>query len=402
VLDTLDRFAGREAWVGPREGGGSPLYPLASGGRLTFEPGAQIEHSSAVHLTAAGALEEVEGVVSRLARKFAEQRVVLAHAGLDLWHGLSTVPQQLEASRYRAMSRYFESRGPYGAVMMRHTASMQVNLDLGPEGVAQERWLLSNLVSPLVTATFASSPDGAAVSARALAWQRLDPTRSGFPPCLVEGAGDDPTEIYREAALAADVMLFWSGPGEAEPGEPGLSFERWMREGHARFGWPTAKDLEYHLTTLFFEVRPRGFLELRAPDALPDPWRPVSVVLLAGLLYDEKARCDGLGALEGVRGRLPDLWHRAARAGLGDAEIGALASRTWETALEGARRLPGGFIRDADLELTRKFLERYTFRQRMPADELREASELGPAASLRWAVGDTNGESAGAVPAWSA
>jgi glutamate--cysteine ligase len=388
VVHILDGIAGRESWIGARDdAAGAPVYPLGSGGRITFEPGAQIEHSSAVHRTAAGALEEVERVVAGLRKAFDAHRVVLASAGLDLWHELDTVPQQLVASRYQAMANYFDRRGRYGRVMMRHTASMQVNLDLGPGMVARERWLLSNLVSPLVTATFAASPAAGAVSARAQAWQGLDPTRTGFPATLVDGSRTDPSEVYADAALSADLMLFWTAPGAAEPGEPGFSFERWIREGHPRYGWPTPKDLEYHLTTLFFEVRPRGFLELRAPEALPDLWRPVSVVLLAGLLYDAAARAEGLALLEDTRGRLPKLWYAAAHTGLRDEELGPLAPRTWEIALDGARRLPEGFLRERDLELTERFLERFTFRGQMPADELSEMLELGSAASLQWAVG---------------
>jgi hypothetical protein len=120
------------------------------------------------------------------------------------------------------------------------------------------------------------------------------------------------------------------------------------------------------------------------------------VVLLAGLLYDDRARSEGLAALEGVRGRLPELWRRAARAGLRDEELGKLAPRMWDRALEGARRLPQGFVRDADLEIARRFLERFTFRGRMPADELSAALERGPAAGLEWAVGDRNGRAVGA------
>ena len=48
-----------------------------------------------------------------------------------------------------------------------------------------------------------------------------------------------------------------------------LTFAEWIEDGH-ELGWPTLDDLDYHLTTLFPPVRPRGWLELRMIDALPD------------------------------------------------------------------------------------------------------------------------------------
>jgi glutamate--cysteine ligase len=385
TLEILDRIAATSDWVGPRSAG--QAYPLAAGGRLTLEPGGQAEHSTAVHGTAAAAIDEIDGVVARLRKIYAGEGAVLAAAGVDLWHDLSQVPQQLDHPRYRAMHAYFERRGPSGGVMMRHTTSIQINLDLGRGRAPAERWLLANLVSPIATATFASSPSKDAVSARALAWQGLDPTRTGFPRAIASSSGFDPATAYAEAVLAADVLLFWKTPEDAEPGDPGWSFDRWIREGHPRYGWPTAADLDYHLSTLFFEVRPRGFLELRAVDGLPEPWRTAPAVLLSGLLYDPETRAKGLALLEPLRPRLHDVWRTAALAGVRDREIGPLAAQIWELAVEGARRLPHGFLRTRDLEFTSEFLQRYTLAGRMPADDLREAMEVSPAAGLRWAAG---------------
>jgi glutamate--cysteine ligase len=360
-------------------------YHLAGGGRLTFEPGAQIEHSTTVYVSAADALADVREVVAFLQRGFDPTGVALVAAGIDLWHDLESVPLQLRAGRYIAMAAYYDLRGPWGAVMMRHTCSLQLNLDLGPEGVWQERWLLANLLCPLTAATFAASPSGDAVCVRARAWQELDPTRTGFPRLLVSGASSDPREQWAEAALAADVMLVRQADGSAAACDPGFSFVRWIADGHPEFGWPTACDLDYHLTTLFFEVRPRGFLELRTCEALPGALRPAPVVLISGLLYDDQARVAAIELLEGTRDRLPELWQRAGVQGVRDVELGPLAARVWEVGLEGAGRLPRGFFDDGTLAVARRFLDTYTLRGRMPADDLRELQEEDPAKALEWA-----------------
>lgn len=350
---------------------------------LSFEPGAQLEHSTRAHPTAASCLAEAEEVSSLLATVFHRAGAVLASVGLDLWHGL--VPQQLTAPRYPAMAAYLAARGPDGATMMRHTCALQVNVEAGPREVRDERWLLANLVAPIATATFACSPGPGVVSARAVAWQRLDPTRTGFPRRLVDRSTDDPVEQMLHAALDADVLLVRSG-GRMEPGRPGWRFGDWMRDGDAGHGWPTVDDFGYHLTTLFHEVRPRGPLELRALDAVPGRWRPVPLVLLAGLLDDPRARDAGLGLLERHRPTLPRLWTRAATVGLADPALCAVAVELWSWALAGARRLRTGYLRPADLDLAERFHDRYTLRGRCPSDELRESLCRDAATALAWAA----------------
>lgn len=387
VLEIIDAMAEIDPRVGPRSSRppAAVEFPLDDGGRVTFEPGAQVEHSTAVHPSVASAIDDVEDLTRRLRSAFDRNGVSLAAIGMDIWHDVETVPQQLRAGRYTAQAAYYRQRGHWGAVMMRHTASLQINLDLGPEDVWKERWLLANLISPLMTASFASSPSDDAVCTRARAWQELDPSRSGFPALLVTGDGNHPRREWGQAALDADVMLYRLDDGRFEPGCVGCSFEKWIRDGHPRWGWPTAEDLDYHLTTLFFEVRPRGFLELRAGEELPSRWRPVPVALTAALLYDDGAREAALDLLCGHRGRLPELWRRSALVGVRDAEIRDLACRAWETGLEGMKRLPHGYVENAHVEAVRMFLEHFTARGRVPGDDLVELNAEDPAHALRWA-----------------
>jgi glutamate--cysteine ligase len=236
-----------------------------------------------------------------------------------------------------------------------------------------------------MTATFASSPGPGAVCARARAWQELDPTRSGFPRLLVEGPGDDPRAEWGQAALEADVMIYRVTDDHFEPGCQGCSFEKWIRTGHPRWGWPTVEDLDYHLTTLFFEVRPRGFLELRAGEALPGKWRAAPVVLMAALLYDDAARSAALDLLRVHRPQLPTLWRRAAIDGVHDPEIRDLARKLWRIGLDGVRALPVGYIGDEDLAATETYLDHFTDRGRMPTDEVVELFAGDPAHALEWA-----------------
>lgn len=392
VLDIIDALVVDNPQLGCREGGpvGPWDYPLANGGRLTFEPGAQVEHSTCVYPSVRNALEDGRGVLAMLREAFGRHGVVLAAAGVDIWHDVDSVAQQLPFGRYTAQAAYYDRRGPSGKIMMRHTASLQINLDLGPEGVWQERWLVANLISPLITASFACSPGEGRVSERAHAWQQLDPSRSGFPPALVDGSSDDPREQWAGAAMSADVMLFRSPDGHWSPGTPGFTFNRWLEEGHSEHGWPTQDDLDYHLTTLFFEVRPRGFLELRAGEQVPDCWRAAQVVLTTAILYEDMTRRTVIDRMAGYRGRLPELWRRAARHGAADPELRELAVAVWHEALHGTERMVREYFGGRELACARRFIDEVTERGRTPSDRLRELHEADPARSLAWAISETD------------
>jgi len=389
TLAILDELAKADPRLLERPADQTPphLFMLANGGRITFEPGGQIEHSTAVHQSGAAALDDAAEVTQFFCRELDKHSTTLAFTGLDLWNDVKDVPQQLDAPRYHCMASYFDKRSEGGRTMMRHTASMQVNLDLGPPGIAEERWLLSNLASPVATATFASSPLGENVSGRAMAWQALDVTRTGFPAPLVLGTDNDPVEHWTAATLAADVMIFWKPDGTSTCGTPGFTFGQWIEDGHPEFGRPTLADLDYHLTTLFFEVRLRGFFELRAIEAVPPHLRPVPTVLFAGLLYDQQARSDALGLLESSRSELPGLWRSSARAGLADDALFAQAEKLWPIAMAGARRLPVGFFREEHLTTAECFLTEYTSNRRAPVDDVRVALAAGPTETLAWAAG---------------
>jgi glutamate--cysteine ligase len=228
------------------------------------------------------------------------------------------------------------------------------------------------------------------VAARSRAWQELDPTRTGFPELLLRDPTSDPGRQWAEAALAADVLLVRHTDGRCEPGVPGWSFGSWIRDGHPTLGWPTTADLDYHLTTLFFEVRPRGFLELRAGESLPDHLRPAMVVLVTSLLYDQPARQRALALLEPFRDQLPELWTRAVTRGVHDEQLRSLATILWRIAVEGAERLGRDQVGADHLETTRRFLECFTFRGCTPADHLRGLQERDPALALSWATGQSS------------
>jgi glutamate--cysteine ligase len=121
-------------------------------------------------------------------------------------------------------------------------------------------------------------------------------------------------------------MLIRTADGyQALVDEP-ISARQWVESGH-RLGWPTAEDVAYHLTTLFPPVRPRGWLELRMIDALPDPWWRVPVAAAAVLVGD----ADAVLACQPAA----DRWGPAAQSGLSDPIIAAAAVACAERTVAG-------------------------------------------------------------------
>jgi glutamate--cysteine ligase len=165
--------------------------------------------------------------------------------------------------------------------------------------------------------------------------------------------------------LDANVMMIRAGEDRFEPVMETLPFERWIREG-SRLGYPSIEDLEYHLTTLFPPIRPRGWVEIRMIDALPDPWWRVAIAVPVALLYDAEARERAVDASHAAR----DRWLQAFAEGPHDAVLRGAVRACFEAAIDALPRV--GADR-ATIAATHAFAERYAFAGRCPADDLLDA-----------------------------
>jgi glutamate--cysteine ligase len=284
----------------------------------------------------------------------AGEGIDLLAVGLDPFNPAEDAPMLVHATRYQRMAEYLERRGPAGARMMRQTAAFQVSLDFDDEPWL--RWRVLNAAAPFIVAIFANSPIYAGErtghqSTRADVWRNLDPARTGLP--YDEAA---PVEAYLDFALNAPAILFPTLDGEHRP------FGEWLTRAN-----PTEEEWHDHLSTLFPEVRPRGHLELRSPDAIAPEWYAAPLALTAGLLYDSRALRAASDLLAA-----PDLGllARAGRLGLHDPGIARVAADLFELALAGCSDLTPGYFHPADLEQARAYFDRYTRRARTPADDV--------------------------------
>jgi glutamate--cysteine ligase len=339
------------------------------------EPGGQLELSSAPAATL-GELVEVTG------RDLTALRDAAAAAGLELCgYGLDPVRppwRLLDLPRYAAMEEFFDREGPWGRQMMCGTASVQVCLDAGDDGAGESgyrsRWRLLHAIGPVLVAAFANSPlrGGKPTgwrSARQQVWSNMDPGRTRAPAPPIAGNGD-PRDAWAGYALDAGLMCVRE-PGSADwTAPPGLTFRDWLRGGSSgALRAPTADDLDYHLSTLFPPVRPRGHMELRMIDAQPGDGWIVPAAVAAALADDQRAADTAMAAAEPVWNGPADAhepWLRAARSGPADPVIGRASRQCFEAAdaALGRSGVPAA-IRQAVAEFT----ERYVLNDRCPADD---------------------------------
>lgn len=346
------------------------LPPLPGGSAVTLEPGGQVELSGPP-------LPDASAAVAALRADAATLRASLAGEGLGLaWLGADPArpPARVNpGARYVAMEASFEATGsgPPGRAMMTSTASVQVNLDAGPERGWSERVALAHALGPVLVAVSACSPllggrESGWRSTRQMVWSDLDHARTG--PLL---AGTEPAQEWAEYALCAPVLLVFEASGGAVPVLVRTPFEAWADGRVALAGRrPTVVDLDYHLTTLFPPVRLRGFLEVRYLDAAPARWWPALAAVTATLLDVPAAAAVAAEAT----GPVATSWTRAARLGLADGALRRAATTCVQAALA---HVPAALARDVER------LADLVAQGRCPGDDvLRVARARGPLSAL--------------------
>jgi glutamate--cysteine ligase len=338
---------------------------VPGGGRLTVEPGGQVELSSLPHAGAGAAIDATTVGAEFVQAALAAAGIGTAATGLDPWRQSRRV---VSTPRYDAMDAYFDGDGGAGLAMMCGTASIQVNLDLGDAGTLARRWRVAHAVGPVLVAAFANSPlaGGAATGARSSRqqiWGVLDPSRSAPAVSILP-----PADAWARYAMAAQVMLVRTSGDRYRAVRKTLSFAEWMAEGHEG-SYPTTDDFAYHLTTLFPPVRPKGWLELRMIDALPSPWWQVAVAVTTALLDDPEA----FTIAERVCGPVAGYWAKAAALGMSHPALASAARTCFAAALDAFPRL------GVDSTATAEYVDRYVDRGRSPADDVLDAMTAVPA-----------------------
>jgi ergothioneine biosynthesis glutamate--cysteine ligase EgtA len=399
---------------------------LPGSGRLTIEPGGQVEVSSAPAAAIGSCVTSTGRDLAAVSDAVESAGFRLVGRGVDPYRPPS---RQLDLPRYAAMEEFFDRRGPWGRVMMCSTASVQVSVDAGDDGDGPDsyrwRWRLLHAIGPILVAAFANSPLRAGQptgwkSTRQAVWSRLDPGRTRAPAGAEPGLpGDDwlgsprgpgdPRTAWADYALDAEVLCIRRSESQQWTAPPGLTFRDWLRGRGGGERPPTLADLTYHLSTLFPPVRPQGHFEVRVIDAQPGQGWIVPAAVVSALVDDPIAARAAMDAAEpiwaepaglaglhsgpagfrGGPGRFrggsagtgpgpsggraagipPGPWLRAARSGLDDPAIAEATRACFEAAAAALGRAAApAAIRDQVSD----FADAYVLRGRCPADDLLE------------------------------
>ncbi|WP_239011680.1 ergothioneine biosynthesis glutamate--cysteine ligase EgtA, partial [Streptomyces sp. S-9] len=312
--------------------------PLRSA--LTVEPGGQLELSSPPAASLTECLTTVSADLDAVRAVLRRDGLTLAGMGHDPWQ---TPRRFLRQPRYDAMEAALDRTGAAGRFMMCTSASVQVCVDAGHEEPGPlghvRRWWMAHLLGAVLVAVFANSPVSAGrptgwLSTRQLRWAQIGAGRAGAP--VLDA---DPRAAWARHVLDAPVMCVRrddDGPWEVPED---LSFRHWTRRGAPRA--PTHDDLDYHVTTLFPPVRPRGHLELRMIDAQPGEhgWT-VPLAVTAALFDDAEAAETAYRAVKplaertrGLAAPHNPLWRDAARVGPADPELREAAAVCFAAAM---------------------------------------------------------------------
>jgi glutamate--cysteine ligase len=307
----------------PLPSSGYEPLPLPAGGRLTAEPGGQIEISSAPAGSAADLYSAVTADLDYLTGLLGEAGLRLGEHGIDPHRPPRRV---LDTPRYQAMEHVFDGHSSHGRTMMCSTAGFQVCLDAGTPAQLPTRWAAVLALGPPLVALFANSArhagrDTGLASARMSTWWSMDP-RLTHPP---GGPPDDPAAGWVDYALSAPLVCLQRPGGRWDP-PPGVTLRDWV--AGALPAPLTVGDLDYHLSTLFPPVRPRGYLEVRYLDTQPGSDWVVPFAIIAALFGDHATTEAALEIAAPVAG----CWIPAYRLGLGDPALRRSATRLVELA----------------------------------------------------------------------
>lgn len=241
---------------------------LSNGGNFSLEPGGQIEFSSRPCTTTADLRDDVAWALERLSEAGRGEVVFLEHGtnpAATIHHPL-LVPKE----RYQILDRYLRSvpQGR-GVHMMRHSATVQPNLDVFGDEDWSDAVNLCLVLTPFARHLFSNSKyfggtRSAAESERQLIWQYTDKTRSGIPSQVA--FDENIACAYAHWSKAANVFLIPELEVNEQPLFGELSFNSWLENGYKGIQ-PKLNHWETHLGTVFPDLRLRGFLEVRSTDA---------------------------------------------------------------------------------------------------------------------------------------
>ncbi len=282
----LRALAERFGWE-PHEEDGRTVALARGKASITLEPGGQLELSGeqcrTLHCTHDELMTHVREIVG-VGRELGLAFLGLGIQPVSRLDEIEWVPKQ----RYRIMAPYMTRVGTLGQRMMKQTATVQANIDYADERDAMRKFRVGMALAPLVNAMFANSSivEGELsgyMSYRGHIWTDTDRARCG----LLKFAFREDASFADYVDWALDVPLYFIlRDGRYLTTVTGVPFRQFLAVG-AGGERATLDDWNLHLTTLFPEVRLKGYIELRSADSQPPERMLALPALVKGIFYED-------------------------------------------------------------------------------------------------------------------
>ena len=229
---------------------------------ISLEPAAQLE----ISIRPCRDSDEVRQIYNDFRKKtdpvldeFGYEFATCGYQPLSSIDDLSIIPKK----RYEYMYRYFNEIGPWGARMMKGTASTQVSVDYFSEKDFTEKYTALYTLSPVIGLLFEDTPvfEGKKYEGHLLRqkiWNSLDPSRVDIRPYIRNGVFD--FESYLEFVMNAPVIVKETADGEVFSDE---KIRDILNE--------TALDeegVDHLLSMVFPMIRLKNIIEIRIADSM--------------------------------------------------------------------------------------------------------------------------------------
>jgi glutamate--cysteine ligase len=354
VTEALLEARGQRLEASETEKLASSLQPLAlAQGRLTLEPGGQVEFSGVPHASLIEVERGLRQFASRLAEIGATQNVIFVAIGFD---PLRRIDEQrwIPKARYDIMRPYLKKRGARAWDMMCRTAAIQANLDYSDLKDLARKFALATRLAPVAAAMFANSPFengklSGYKSTRYRAWLDTDPDRTGPAPVAL----DDQFTVERFLDYVAGVPMLFIRREENYIDVAGHSFSEYLA-GCGCPMTPIFQDFTDHLTTIFTEARLKPHIEQRSMDCGSIEMAMAAMAFWKGLMYDREALEEALRLApkltpgEYAEFQL-DVARRGLEASIKNVPLTALAADAIQIARAGLQRIAANETHYLDL-----------------------------------------------------
>lgn len=327
-------------------------------GKITLEPGNQIEWSSPARRTCSDLLLDLQHWLDHFQTVLQQNEVYPLAAGLDNTDYRTTpwVPKR----RYNIMKDYYRGNADVAHRAMLNTAGIHINFDYEDAKDWSRKFNLLIRATPAAVALFANSAgtfhDLPYAALRPMLWHEIDPLRSRLP-----GKAFHSNFTIDQWAdwIASRPLLLQQIEGDLQPGRSRRPDD--LDETEWDENWPL------QMGSMFTPVRTNGHLEVRTIDNQPMDALPSVPAFWTGLLYDQTAQSQAFEVLAEVDDE--DVWRglmaRGCRFGMADPQLAETASELLHIAENGMSRLEGD--QSAAVIALRKLRSERTATQLQPA-----------------------------------